>query len=80
MSMNGEAGGHSVFPDKPNQKIHTEQPQVMEQNAIREELKAFRHSILTGQEPEVNALQATRALELADQILHKIRKNYQLSE
>jgi len=80
MSAGAEQGGHAIFPDKPDQRIHLEQPEVQSSNAIREELKAFRHCILTGQEPEVDALQATLALELADQILHKIRKNYQLSE
>lgn len=60
--------------------IRAESPPVKDTNAIREELKAFRQSILTGQEPEVNAIQASRALELADHIIHKIGKNYQLSE
>lgn len=81
-SLQEDGQGASIFPfpDQPGRGIRMERPEVPETNAIREELKAFAHSIRTGREPEVNALQATDALELADQIRHKIRKSYEFSE
>ena len=80
LTKEDEEGGIPFLADDPSRKIMMEMPDISNKNAIREELRAFAHSILTGSEPEVNAEQATKALELAGQILYKIKKNYHLSE
>ncbi len=67
--------GIALFADNPNRKILMEQPEVENNNAIREELEAFRNAIISGREPEVNAHEGTKALEIAHEILTKIQKN-----
>ena len=67
--------GIPLFAENPDRKILMEQPKVENNNAIREELEAFRNAIISGREPEVNAHEGTKALEIAHEILRKIQKN-----
>jgi predicted dehydrogenase len=79
LSHGAEDGGIPFMEDDDEKRIHLEQLKVVETNAIREELRAFAHSVRTRKTPEVSAEQATRALELASQILYQIRKNNHLA-
>ncbi|HEX4888253.1 MAG TPA: Gfo/Idh/MocA family oxidoreductase [Luteibaculaceae bacterium] len=65
-------------PDKPAKEIIFDQPEVETSNAIREELLSFYHSIADNTEPVVSAEQATSALEVAYQILEKMKFNFSL--
>ncbi|MCB0502569.1 MAG: Gfo/Idh/MocA family oxidoreductase [Bacteroidetes bacterium] len=65
---------------EPDKKIAMQQPKVIDKNAIREELLAFSKCILNDTEPEINAIEATKALDLAHQVLYQIKRNYQLSD
>ena len=57
-----------------------QQPEIETKNAIREELIAFQKSIIEDIEAEVNAVEATKALELAQQVLQQIKRSSHLSE
>ncbi|MEZ5008678.1 MAG: Gfo/Idh/MocA family oxidoreductase [Chitinophagales bacterium] len=65
---------------EPDKKIAMMQPKVIDKNAIKEELLAFHQCIVNDTEPEINAIEATKALELAHQVLYQIKRNYQLTD
>jgi len=50
-------------------------PQTQSVNAIREELKAFKHSIEQQTTPEVSEIEGYLAMEVAHQIIEKINSN-----
>ena len=80
MHEGAHAEGIPIDINFPEKKVRFEQPEIAASNAIRDELTAFSKSILNGKQPEVSGTEAIRALELAGQILDKIRKNNHLSE
>ncbi len=80
LSEDPQDEGIPLSASDPNRKILMKQPKVKDNNAIREELIAFHNSIENEIEPEVNAIEATKALELAHMVLYQIKRNYQLSE
>lgn len=78
LTDNPEDNGIPINAENPNRKISIQQPVIETRNAIREELLAFHKAILEDTEPEVNAIEATKALELAQEVLYQIKRNYQL--
>jgi predicted dehydrogenase len=54
-------------------------PQVPEVNAIKQELQAFIASIQNNTRPIVNEIDGLRAMEVAHEILHKMKNNISLS-
>ncbi len=65
-------------PDKPAKEIIFDQPEVAEMNAIREELLSFYHCIKDNTRPVVTADDGARALDVALQILEKMKFNSNL--
>jgi predicted dehydrogenase len=57
---------------KNRKRILYEQPKTREINALRHELELFVHAVQNGEEPEVTADDARRALDVAASILQKI--------
>lgn len=64
--------------DKPAKEIIFEQPEVEPINAIREELLSFYYCIKNNTEPVVTVDDGARALEVAHQILEKMKFNSNL--
>jgi len=60
-------------PGKPAKKIYFDKPEINEINAIREELKAFHTAILEDSVPIVSLEDGFRALEVAQQIMDKLK-------
>lgn len=60
---------------KKSKKITIEKPDIQESNAILEELKSFHLSITENQEPRVSISDGAYALEMAHQILQKLKVN-----
>lgn len=75
-----EAFGVPLNEENPDRKIQMEQPEIIEANAIKEELIAFYNSIESGVSPEADAHEGAKALALAQKVLYQIKRNYQLSE
>lgn len=65
-------------PDKPAREIIFEQPEVEASNAIREELLSFYHSIVNNVAPVVTVDDGAKALDVAHQILEKMKFNSNL--
>lgn len=65
-------------PDKTAKEIIFDQPEVEATNAIREELLSFYHSIVNNVEPVVTVDDGAKALEVAHQILEKMKFNSNL--
>lgn len=55
--------------------IAVENPEIVQQNAIKAELTAFRDAIVMDQPTQVSELDGFQAMEVAHQILEKIQKN-----
>lgn len=49
-------------------------PEIQKNNAIKDELNAFHHSILSGESPEVGIVEARRSLDIALQIIDQIEE------
>ncbi len=64
--------------DKPAKEIIFDQPEVEATNAIREELLSFYNAIKNNTEPVVTAGDGAKALEVAHQILEKMKFNSNL--
>jgi predicted dehydrogenase len=62
-------------PDGSKRTIAVSNPAVPEVNAIRRELEEFRDSILYNRPTIVSELDGYRAMDVAHQILHKIKNN-----
>jgi predicted dehydrogenase len=60
-------------PGKPVKKIFFDKPDITEINAIREELASFHHSIVSDTVPVVSLEDGFRALEVAQQIMDKLK-------
>jgi predicted dehydrogenase len=60
-------------PGKPVKKIYFDKPEINETNAIREELASFHEAILTDKVPVVSLEDGFRALEVAQQIMDKLK-------
>lgn len=58
--------------DQPKKQLIFDKPEVLETNAIAEELKAFAHSIRTGTKPSVTAEDGYAAMQVAHQILDQL--------
>ncbi len=65
-------------PDKTAKEIIFEQPNIEESNAIREELLSFFNCIKNGTDPVVSGLDGAKALDVAHQILEKMKFNSNL--
>ena len=64
---------------KRKKQIYFENPNIEENNAIKDELISFANAINEDIEPEVSITDGLRALELAVDILEKIKLNHQLN-
>lgn len=75
--IDGEPDPFDVVLDlgegKKSKKIMLEQPEIEEINAIKEELKAFYEAIVNNTVPVVSIEDGFRALEVATQILEKLK-------
>lgn len=60
---------------KGKKTVSIANPVVEDSNAMLEELKAFKDSIINNTQPVVSALDGYRAMEVAHQILDKIKKS-----
>jgi len=76
-TVKGEPGPFDLIFDAgnglPAKKIYFDQPKLEETNAIKEELKTFAHAIIHDTPPIVSAQDGYRALDVAHQILDKVR-------
>jgi predicted dehydrogenase len=59
--------------DKGSKQIFIESPEIHSSNAIKDELESFYHSIETGTIPLVSIQQGVAALDLAHQIIEKLK-------
>ena len=60
-------------PGKPVKKIYFDKPDIREINAIREELASFYNAIVDDKSPVVSLEDGFRALEVAQQIMDKLK-------
>lgn len=67
-------------PDKPAREIFFDQPEISPSNAIQEELLSFWHSIQNNSTPVVSVDDGCAALEVAYQILEKMKFSSHLIE
>ena len=73
--VHGEPGPFDLcvdLPDNRKKKILINQPEVNSTNAIKEELQAFHHSIVTNSIPIVPLEDGYNALKVANTILEKL--------
>jgi predicted dehydrogenase len=63
---------------KPAKQIYFDSPTVEPNNAIKEELQEFYHSIKKSSEPTVSLRDGLHSLELAHQILEKLKNSAQI--
>lgn len=63
---------------KGSKQIFFDKPDVTPANAIRDELESLAHSILNNTEPAVTAEDGYKALQVAHQVLEKLRYNANL--
>ncbi len=64
----------SIDSNNTNRSIYYIKPEIHKTNAIEEEQKSFFHSILNNENTKVDAISATKALEIAEIILDEIDK------
>lgn len=64
---------------KRKKQIYFENPEIEENNAIKDEFISFANAINEDIEPEVSIIDGLRALELAEVILEKMKLNHQLN-
>ena len=64
---------------KRKKQIYFENPEIEENNAIKDEFISFANAINEDIEPEVSISDGLRALELAEVILEKMKLNHQLN-
>ena len=64
---------------KRKKQIYFENPEIENNNAIKDEFISFANSINEDIEPQVSIADGLRALELAESILDKMKLNYQLA-
>lgn len=57
---------------KPKRKIEIFKPEILQSNAIKEELQSFADAINNGTTPIVSLAQGTQALQVAHQIMQKL--------
>lgn len=70
-----DADGNAMFielADNTRKKINFEFPQILETNAIQEELRSFRKCIEEGTEPAVTIQDGYNALQIAHEIVAKL--------
>jgi predicted dehydrogenase len=58
---------------KPVKKIFFDKPDIQEMNAIKEELTAFHEAIVTDTTPKVSLEDGYKALDIAQQIVQKLK-------
>ena len=77
--LDGEPGPMDVTidlgPEKGAKRIYMENPQIEPTNAIRDELQSFHACIANQTRPVVSIEDGTKALEVAFQVLEKLRLN-----
>lgn len=66
------------LPDNTKKKINFEFPNIAETNAIQEELKSFRESIISNSQPAVTIQDGYNALQVAHEIVSKLHINSNL--
>ncbi|MBL7914781.1 MAG: Inositol 2-dehydrogenase/D-chiro-inositol 3-dehydrogenase [Bacteroidetes bacterium ADurb.Bin397] len=78
-SVEGEPDPLSVLielgPDKGTKQIYFENPKVEESNAIKSELEAFAKSIMQNTTPIVDIMDGFHALDVAHQIVEKLKQS-----
>jgi predicted dehydrogenase len=83
-AVEGEADPFSIVIDlgegKGKKEILFDKPGIQEGNAIREELKSFHGSIVNDTTPEVSLEHGARALDVALQILEKMKQHVILQD
>ena len=60
--------------NKPKKRIHFENPEIQESNAIQQELESFYEAIVKDNQPSVSLENAAKALEIAYMIQEKIEQ------
>ncbi|MDX1652120.1 MAG: Gfo/Idh/MocA family oxidoreductase [Brumimicrobium sp.] len=77
--LEGEPGPYDMIMEmganKPSKKIIFEKPDIEPTNAILEELRSFAHAINTHTTPTVSIEDGLNALEVAEQVLSKLKMN-----
>ena len=79
--QSAEPNVNDLFIELPNnikRKINFEFPEIHETNAIQEELRSFRNTILTNGVPAVTIQDGHNALQVAHQIVEKLHLNSDL--
>lgn len=75
--LEGEAGPYDMILEmgegKPSKKITFDRPEIEETNAIKEELRTFAEAIANDTSPIVSLEDGLYALEVAEQILDKLK-------
>jgi predicted dehydrogenase len=61
--------------DKGLKQIKIESPQIVQSNAIKDELDSFYHSIMNNTTPQVPIHQGVEALQLAHQVIEKLKSS-----
>lgn len=83
-TLHGEAGPYDMILEmgegKPSKKIMFNKPEIEQTNAIKEELRAFSESIINDTTPIVSLEDGLLALEVAEQILDKLKTNTPIVE
>ncbi len=78
-TLKGEAGPYDMVMEmgkgKPAKKIIFNKPEIEETNAIKEELRTFAQAITDDTSPIVSLEDGLMALEVAEQILDKLKTN-----
>ena len=80
----GEAGPYDMVMEmgngKPSKKIIFDKPEIEETNAIKEELRTFAEAINNDTTPIVSLEDGLLALDVAEQILEKLKMNGSIIE
>lgn len=83
-TLQGEAGPYDMVmemgDDKPDKKIIFDKPDIEPTNAIKEELSTFADAINENTTPIVSLEDGMNALEVAEQILAKLKMNGSIME
>lgn len=83
-TFEGEAGPYDMVMDmgkgKPAKKIIFNKPELEDVNAIKEELRTFSEAIVNDTTPIVSLEDGLLALEVAEQILDKLKINSPITE
>ena len=83
-TLEGEAGPYDMVMEmgdgKPSKKIIFDKPDIEPINAIKEELSTFADAINNNSTPIVSLEDGMNALEVAEQILSKLKMNGSIME